>query len=100
MTGRDTTRQLDLTPAQAAAAASLITGATDGEAAEAAGVSRQTVWTWRHKHPVFIAELNRRREEVFAGARDRLRSMLPKALDVLEEELEGASADTRPRCSF
>jgi hypothetical protein len=57
----------------------------DGEVAERLGVARSTVWRWRTADPGFVAELNRRREELWRGSCDRLRAMLPDALDVLEE---------------
>ncbi len=39
-------------------------------------------------HPEFIAGLSLRREEVWGVGIDRLRSLLPKALGVLERALE------------
>jgi hypothetical protein len=33
-------------------------GATDREVAEALGVSEQTLYTWKHKHPKFLESLN------------------------------------------
>ena len=35
------------------------------------------------------AELNRRRKELWSERTERLRSLIPKALEVLERELEG-----------
>lgn len=66
----------------------LVTGKTDQEVAEAVGVARQTVCGWRLYHPVFRAELNKRRKEVWGASADKLRSLLPKALKAIEEELE------------
>lgn len=62
----------------------LALGMTDAEVAEAVGVSRQTVNGWRNHHPGFIAALNVRRREVWGTACDRLRALLPKAVDALE----------------
>lgn len=61
---------------------------TDREAAEAAGVNRVTVTNWRNHSPLFAAELNRRRQELWACSADRLRSLLPRALDTLDEEMK------------
>ena len=36
----------------------LLQGKSDRAVSEAAGVSRQTVWEWRNRDPLFIAELN------------------------------------------
>jgi DNA-binding XRE family transcriptional regulator len=66
-------------------------GCTDGEAADAAGVSRQTVNAWRRHNPEFRAELNRRRSELFSTSQDRIRSLIPRALDAIERELEGGA---------
>lgn len=65
----------------------LLQGLPDGEVAEAVNVTRQTVWTWRKEHPAFIAELNRRREAVWGSQTERLRGLVRKAVDILEEDL-------------
>ena len=71
------------------AAVNLLTGGkTVDETAQALGVTRQTVKAWL-RHPGVQAALNGRRQEQWAGMTDRLRSLLPKALDVLAQELEG-----------
>jgi hypothetical protein len=76
-----------LTVAQEKAVDALVTGATDREASEAAGVNRVTVTNWRNHHPVFSAELNRRRSEIWTSGADRLRNLIPIALDTLSDEL-------------
>ena len=73
----------DLSVAKANAIDLLVSGATDQAAADAAGVSRQTVNGWRNHDPEFIAALNARRLEVWGGAADTLRALLPTALDTL-----------------
>jgi len=65
----------------------LVTGLSDREVAEKVGVARQTITNWRLYHPVFQAELNRKRKEIWGVSGDRLRSLLPKALDRLEKTL-------------
>jgi hypothetical protein len=69
----------------------LVQGATDHETAEATGVNRVTVTKWRNHDPYFQAELNRRRTEVWGASVDRLRSLIPRALDALEHELAGGA---------
>lgn len=66
----------------------LLQGQNDREVAEAVGVSRQTVTEWRNGNAVFAAELNRRRQEVWGGQQERLRGLVAKAVDVLEEQLD------------
>ena len=67
----------------------LLQGKSDRVAAEAVGVSRQTVWEWRNHDPLFIAGLNRERSELWMEARGRLKLMANRALDVLEQQLDG-----------
>ena len=71
----------------------LTTGQTDQAVAEAVGVTRQTVCGWRNHHPAFAAALNARRLDVWGGACDRLRALLPQALDALERAVTGESPD-------
>ena len=90
-TKHDTTLP-ELNDRQLAAVDALIAGATDQEAAEQSGAHRVTVTNWRNHNPVFRAALNARRRELWSTSLDRLRSMLPKALDRIEEELTGGDA--------
>jgi hypothetical protein len=80
-------RRRGLTIEQQNAIDLLVTGITDAEAGAAVGVSRVTVSKSRTKDPFFQAELNRRRAELWAGSVDRLRNLLPAALDALEQEI-------------
>ncbi len=73
----------------------LVAGKTDGETAEAVGVTRQTVNGWRNHHPEFIATLNARRLEAWGAAHARLPALLPHAFDALEAAVTGESPDWR-----
>ena len=66
----------------------LLTGKSDREVAELVGVHRATVQTWRTSHPLFQATLAQRREEIFAGAIDRLRSLMGKALENISNDMD------------
>ena len=66
----------------------LLKGQSDRAVAEAVGVSRQTVWDWKNHDPLFIAELNRQRVELWREARERLKSLANRALDVVELQLD------------
>lgn len=81
----------DLTPQQLAAADMLATGRTVTETAEALGVARQTVSGWRNQCHDFRAEVGRRRAEIWETSGARLRALLPKALDTLEQSLQAGS---------
>ena len=82
-----------LTAAQLAAVDLVVTGKADAEVADAVGVTRQTVWGWRHYHPEFRAALNTRRREVFGQTADRLRALLSRSIDVLAAELDSKTWD-------
>jgi hypothetical protein len=69
----------------------LAAGKTDQEAADLLQLHRTTVTKWRLYDPVFQAALNRRRAEVWGAAADRLRSLIPKALDALAAALEDSA---------
>jgi len=75
-----------LTPEQLNAIDLLILGKTDREVAEAVGVRRETVTKW-HKNPFFSAELSIRREELWAEAKLRLKSLVYEAVNVLTRGL-------------
>ena len=77
-----------LTHEQQSAIDLLLTGKSDREVSELVGVSRWTVQGWRTGHPLFQATLAQRREELFSGAVDRLRSLLGKAMDNIAKAIE------------
>jgi hypothetical protein len=84
----------ELTPAQDAALAALIGGASDHEAATTAGVDVAELRAWGGD-PGFVAEANRRRLANWDYQADRLRALLPKALDVLAGGLDSADPRTQ-----
>ena len=81
----DKTRQLSIEKENAIE--HLLQGKSDRATAEAVGVSRQTVWEWRNHDPLFIAKLNRQRYELWDEARERMKSLANRALDVVELQL-------------
>jgi hypothetical protein len=70
----------------------LLAGKTDQEAATAAGVARETICRWRSSCPFFEAEFNKRRQEIWLGHKERLRSLIGKAIDAIEVALEKGDA--------
>lgn len=66
----------------------LLSGNNDRETAEEVGVARATVTKWRLYHPVFKAELNRRRLELYQVGNLKLQQLIPKALKALEKAVE------------
>jgi hypothetical protein len=84
-TKSDKTRQLSIE--QQNSIDHLLQGKSDRATAETVGVSRQTVWEWRNHDPLFIAELNRLRYELWSEAKSRMKSLANRALDVVELQL-------------
>lgn len=99
MTKSDKTRQdetpRELTPAQDLALAALLAGQTQEAAAAVAGVTRQTVSEWARRDALFVATLNQRRQDLWAGYTDRLRGLVGKAIDTIEAGLD--SPDERAK---
>lgn len=77
-----------LSDAQLRALDELAAGRADAAVAASVGVHRTTVTRWRLYRPVFVAALNRRRAEIRDASADRLRSMVTKALDRIEREID------------
>jgi hypothetical protein len=88
----------ELSAQQQAAVELLAADKTDKQTAEPLSLPAERVTRWRLYDPVFQAALNACRAEVWQASIDRLRSMLPKALDTLAEELN--RADNPDRCKL
>jgi Homeodomain-like domain len=88
-----------LSVAQLSAVDLLAAGKNDREVAELLGLARPTVTKWRLYHPEIIAALNQRRAEVWGSGIDRLRSLIPKALDVMARFLEAGAPAVRVRAA-
>jgi hypothetical protein len=81
-------REQGLTIEQLNAIDLLVIGKTDQEVADIVGVNRVTVTKWRNYDIYFQAELNKRRKEIWNSSLDRMRALLPKAMERLERELD------------
>ena len=96
MAKRDKTRQVrELSIEQLNAIEMLIAGSSDAQAAEAIGVSRQTVCDWRNNDTEFRYALERRRKDVWCNQEDTLRAMVSRALSVLEANLSSQDEHIR-----
>ena len=71
----------------------LLLGKTDQETANTLGITRETVWSWRREHPIFMSELEKRRAEVWGSAGERLRSLMQKAIDNIAALVESGDVD-------
>lgn len=81
-------REHGLTMEQLNAIDLLVTGKNDQEVANIIGVNRVTVTKWRNYDIYFQAELNRRRKEIWSSSLDKMRALLPKAMERLEQEVD------------
>ena len=73
----------------------LAAGKNDTDTAAALSLNRVTVTRWRLYSPEFRAALADQRAAIWGASADRLRSLLPKALDLLSEAIEDADASDR-----
>lgn len=95
MTHDDTPK---LSPRQSTAAAALLAGATQEDAASAAGVSRSTVGRWQRQHEFRRALADGQTVIIEAAAR-RLVGRLAVAVDVATALLEDVTAPAAVRLS-
>jgi len=81
-------KRLQLSVQQLSAVDLLAAGRSDSATAEILGCHPVTLRRWRALHPAFQAALNSRRAEIWIGAADQLRALLPRALEVLRDSLD------------
>jgi hypothetical protein len=79
-----------LTLAQQNAVDLLAAGKNDTETAGALELNRVTVTRWRLYSPEFRAALAAQRAAIWGASADRLRALLPKAIDTLADALDSA----------
>ncbi len=84
---------LELTPAQQLAVEALAGGGTQQKAAEAAGVTRETVTRWAGHLPAFRATLNLYRTTIVTEQIDTARRIRGKALGAIETALDEGRID-------
>ena len=84
-----------LTAVQGQAVFLILSGLTDQQVADQLGLARQTVNVWKNRDSQFMARLNLEREITWAAHREKLRSMVTKAVEVLGGGLD--SQDERIR---
>ncbi len=83
-----------ITDRHARAAELLVAGSTATEVANELEVSRETVSRWK-SDPEFIARLNELRNEATNVAREKLRGLVARSVQVIEEVL--ADPDSPPK---
>ena len=81
------TNQDDLTVLQEKAIQLLMTGGSDQAVANELDMARQTVNNWRHNDAAFAARFNAERQALWSTHREKLRSLVAQAVDVLAEDM-------------
>ena len=81
------TNQDNLTVMQEKAIQLLMTGGSDQAVADELGMARQTVNNWRHNDAAFAARFNAERQALWSTHREKLRSLVAQAVDVLAEDM-------------
>jgi DNA-binding XRE family transcriptional regulator len=72
----------------------LLSGKTDEEAANIAGVSRKTVNTWKNEDPFFQAEFNRRKLEVWEDFLNELNLTTGYSMATIREAIKNGDVKT------
>ena len=86
-TSRTYQRRLGLTEDQHRAIELLAAGNNDTRTAQRLNLNRVTVTRWRLYDPTFRIALDRRRTAVWGTAPDATRSLLPKAIAILQQQI-------------
>ena len=79
--------QDSLTVTQEKAIQLLMTGLSDQAVADELDIARQTVNNWRHNDAVFAARFNTERQALWSTHREKLRSLVSQAVDVLAGDM-------------
>ena len=80
-----------LTAKQMQAINVLLMGKSITDTALMIGVSRETISRWKNSNPNFIAEFNKHQQENMDATTIRLRSLVHKAVDVIEDSLNAGN---------
>jgi hypothetical protein len=80
--------QDDLTVQQEKAIQLLMLGGSDQSVADELDVARQTVNNWKHNDAAFAARFNDERQALWSTHREKLRSLVARAVEVLAEDMD------------
>lgn len=69
----------------------LLAGQSVSDIATALQRAPDEIQHWRDEHPVFVARLNQAKRRLWEEAQDRLRAMVPRAIEVLEKAMNQGS---------
>lgn len=75
----------------------LISGKAYTHIAKRLGIDRSTLWRWRNRDNDFRRALEAAREEAYRDADNRLRELVPRAIEILESHLDNDDYQTAVR---
>ena len=87
-----------LSEQQLRACAAMLAGKSFTQVASEIGIDRKTLYHWR-RDPEFIAELRKRRRELWQHAADHMRALLHPAIEVLAKDMNEGCEDERFRAA-
>jgi hypothetical protein len=93
----DETNPFTLSDRQRLALEMILAGLPDAAVGKQLGLSRTTIYRWRHFNCAFLAELNRRRLDTWNASHEKLRALLPRALAALAAALKSDDLSARLR---
>jgi hypothetical protein len=82
---QEVTSEAELSPEQVLALTALLEGKTNAEAAQRAGVARETVSRWFARDAVFVACYKNRKAEIMQKAAGELSSLVHDAIGAMRE---------------
>jgi hypothetical protein len=65
----------------------LLAGRSDLHVCRALKLNRKTLYLWKHRHPIFVAEFDRRARDAWDLAAARLQNLTDTALDTVAHQL-------------
>jgi hypothetical protein len=65
----------------------LVSGKSDSEISFALRIDASTLYRWKHNNPLFIAELNRRHQELWSDIAANLRLVVARAIATIDRQL-------------
>jgi DNA-binding CsgD family transcriptional regulator len=78
----------------------LLYGYSDNEVADKIGMSRQTIYMWKHKEEAFMKEYINQKQSLLDNANSGLMQIMVKSRDVLLEELNNRESPHRVKIAM
>jgi acyl-CoA reductase-like NAD-dependent aldehyde dehydrogenase len=89
----------DLTPLQIQALELILSAKNDTAICKQLQIDRKTLYRWKTENPAFRDALHRRRAQLLDEHADRIRVLLKRALDTIEDHIQDSYAPTSHRAA-